>query len=81
MGECNGDEVEREVAALVERRKRQTSAARKAAGERFANDDERREHMRNLAILSARKRRAARIERLRAEARELLAKRQGGHDA
>jgi len=56
------------VERLLQARREQTSAAREAAGRRFATDEERREYMRDLARRSARTRRQRRLDRLADEA-------------
>jgi hypothetical protein len=73
MAECG--EVEREMAALVDRRRAQTSAAREALAKQYPDREERREYMRELARKSALARRQRRLEQLRADAERALERR------
>lgn len=73
MAECG--EVEREMAALVDRRRAQTSAAREALAKQYPTREERREYMRELARKSALARRQRRLEQLRADAERALERR------
>jgi hypothetical protein len=73
MAECG--EVEREMAALVDRRRAQTSAAREALAQQYPDREERREYMRELARKSALARRQRRLEQLRADAERALERR------
>ena len=65
MPDCAPDAEDEAIAALVERRQQRTSAAREALAKTFSTPEERREHMRGLALRSAQIRRQRRLERLR----------------